>query len=102
VLLTSGLTYFLILNHSQAKKDVAKSLHAPSGQALLVGYGIVLPLCIYYPRILYQVLDIRNYVLRFAFLAVPMAGLFRCTEGMWACKKEFDPGIQSLLTRTTV
>lgn len=76
VLINSTLVYYLVIERRSSKKRIY-----PTFQGMIVGYGIVLPICIYYPRYIYHLLNIHNVVIRFALAAVPIAGLFRCTEG---------------------
>jgi len=78
VLINSTLVYHLVIERCASKKRIY-----PTFQGMIVGYGIVLPICIYYPRYIYHLLNIHNVVIRFALAAVPIAGLFRCTEAIY-------------------
>jgi len=49
----------------------------------LIGYGVIIPFCLAYPRYMAHLFDIRNKVIRFAFSAVPVSTLFRCAEAMY-------------------
>lgn len=50
----------------------------------LIGFGIVIPLCLIFPYWIMKILKIRNLLLRFSACAfLPITSMFHCTEAMF-------------------
>ena len=56
-------------------------------RAYLLGWGGIIPLAVYIPYYLLEVLDVRNKILKLAFTNVAVAVAFRCVEAMYGTTK---------------
>lgn len=68
--------YTMVANQKQSKGQ-------PTTQALLVGYGFVIPFSFWLPFYIIDTLDMRNGVFRLAFCCIPMTITLRCLEAMY-------------------
>jgi hypothetical protein len=70
-MLTAYLAYKFILKKKQ------------SATALLVGFGIIIPLLVYLPFRMIEVFDLRNPVLKLSAVSGPALHIFRCLETLY-------------------
>lgn len=79
--------YFIVLPRKRTqqrhKKDDGKDSIANARiMPYLIGFGVVMPLAVYYPFCCIPIFGVRNKVLKFFFGVQSITTFFRCSEGM--------------------
>jgi hypothetical protein len=81
--------YFIVLprkRREQRHKKDGKDSNINSGiMTYLFGFGVVMPVAVYYPYFCIPIFGIRNKVLKFFFGVQSITTFFRCSEGMMHC-----------------
>uniref|UniRef100_A0A6V2GVM9 Wax synthase domain-containing protein n=1 Tax=Ditylum brightwellii TaxID=49249 RepID=A0A6V2GVM9_9STRA len=71
-----ALTSILIYNYIVRQRG--------TWNAYLVGYGIIIPICIAFPYVMIPLLEIENKILKFCHISIfPILTMFRCSEAMY-------------------
>jgi len=76
VVIIAGIVYYVIIPNRGDKTTTAFPY--------LIGFGIVIPLCLTFPFWIINILGMRNHMLRFsAFTFLPITCMFQCMEAMF-------------------
>ena len=68
--------------HSQSSSSKSNEYHSTS-TSLLIGFGVIMPLCVIYPYYGIHFLLIKNKVIKFLFGIASLTTAFRCSEAVF-------------------